>query len=84
MTANQLNSIRQRYPELIRRGRVLEMGREFGVSIWTMRTMLDGEEPTLKPVPMKGRRWYRREVVLQALGGQEVDSLTLGGASTRA
>lgn len=84
MTTHELNSLRQRYPELIRRGRVLEMAREFGVSVWTMRTMLDGDEPTIEPVPMKGRRWYRREAVLLALGGQEVDSRALASAPTRA
>lgn len=84
MTTTELNSLRQRYPELIRRGRVLEMAREFGVTVWTMRMMIDGDDPTIVPVPIKGRRWYRREAVLAALGGPPIDNRASVGASTHA
>lgn len=66
--------LRLQFPELMKRGQIMELGQSCGVSVHTLRKLLDGADATLQPVPLPGRRYYRRDVVFVHLGGPTVDS----------
>jgi len=79
MTATDLQKLCLRYKEVMKRGVVIALALELGLTRWTIRTMLDGEDAVIKPLPMRGvkrmrkrrrnpPRWYARDHVFEVLG----------------
>jgi hypothetical protein len=65
----KLRKLRLRFPELLRRGQVLEVASEFGLSIYQARQLIEGSTAPLKPHSYRAgaRGWFTRESVLECL-----------------
>jgi hypothetical protein len=91
MTPAEFEKLRSRFTELLKRGEVIALAEEIGLTRWKIRTLLDGENPPLAPHPLpfarkkptkkKARapvRFYQRDAVFLVLG-IKAEPAQLGG-----